>query len=202
VSHRQGEAPFLLNIDFAGLEPQQYYTFVSILEKGAPNKEQVIAVNHPLSLAGTKIYQSSYGWAISGDLLSEKGKQQVLIRSGDLQKLRDKPLLLMKAEFFPDYLIEGHEPTTASELPLRPRAVIHVYSSTALLQSITLSPGQTMKIAGYSFRFKGFKRYTILNATSDPGLPWVWSGFTLLIGGLFIRYLIPSKGLRRQNLEH
>lgn len=189
------------NIDFAGLEPQQYYTSVTIEEKGVPNKKQVIAVNHPLSLEGTKTYQSSYGWAISGDLLSEKGKQQVLICSGDLQKIRDNPILLMKAEFFPDYLLEDNESTTASELPRRPRALIHVYSSTKLLKTVNLAPGQTMNIAGYSFRFNGFKRYTILRTKSDPGLPWVWSGFTLLTGGLFIRYLIPSKELRRKILE-
>ncbi|MGE5381653.1 MAG: cytochrome c biogenesis protein ResB [Methylocystaceae bacterium] len=175
-------------VDFADQYPEQYLTRVTVVEKGNELKEAAIAVNHPLSWKGIKTYQIGYGWVIKGELASKDRSRPVSIAAGELLELSRQPYLALKLDFFPDYHQSATGAFNASEYPHKPRAAFYAYSGTNSLDSGVLAPGQSVNIQGFRFHFIGYQRYTVLQSKVDPGIPWVYSGFAMLISGMILRY--------------
>jgi hypothetical protein len=48
--------------------------------------------------------------------------------------------------------------------------------------------GQPVKADGYTLELEPVQSYTVLNARRDYGVPLVWLGFALLVGGLMATF--------------
>lgn len=152
--------------------PKQYRTQLTVLENAQPVNSQEIYVNKPLQHQGVKIYQSSYGWMVEGQLNKHDAQPrsfsvvagQPMEVDGEY-KLAVIPVSEGGGGDFLYKLIHGGQTLITG------RAVIN--------EPVSLPVG--------TVEFTGLKRYTGLEIRHDPGVPVVWVGFTLLTVGLAIR---------------
>lgn len=172
---------------------KQYRSTVQVMQNGLPLKEQEISVNHPLKYSGVKVYQTGFGWLIEGGITSQKGKEKVLLRHGDVFHISTEPFLIMKVRFYPDYAEKQGQPVTLSSNPRNPKVVCQIYSGTEYLGGKALSPGESISQQGFTFLFTGYRNFTGLQVKRDGGVPYVWTGFLLAFAGLILRYLGPGK---------
>ena len=140
------------------------------------------------------------GGAVVRGLWGEKG--YVALREGErvscfeeTRGLRPLPFSLQLAKFE----IEADATTTpenASEVTIRNfRSTIDLHDGSAV-ERRTLAVNSPLTFKGYTFYQTGYNpddlSWTSLQVVRDPGVPLVYSGFGLLVGGLFtVFYLNP-----------
>jgi cytochrome c biogenesis protein len=184
------EKPFKLKLtDFSIAfhddgSPSQYYSDLEISEPGKTVRQQTISVNHPLSYAGIKAYQNSYGYLL--DTLIEDGATQEktkLFRDGDFIQFTATKRTVKVFKYIPNF-----DPAMGLESkslkPDNPRIIYSVYDGTKLLGVGTAIMGERIIIAEDVFiRFQQARPFTVLTMKSDPGLPLVaWGGLFLMLG--------------------
>ncbi|MFZ5642906.1 MAG: cytochrome c biogenesis protein ResB [Bacillota bacterium] len=172
--------------------PRQYRSTVQVIKSGVPQKEKEISVNHPLKFGGAKVYQTSFGWLIEGEIAGNQRKEKVVLRHGDVYQISADPLLMMKVRFFPDYSEEKGQPVTLSSNPRNPKVACQIYNGTEYLGGKALSPGESVSQGGLTFLFSGYQAITGLQVKRDRGVPYVWTGFLLAFTGIVLRYLGPD----------
>ncbi|MCX7858070.1 MAG: cytochrome c biogenesis protein ResB [Deltaproteobacteria bacterium] len=162
--------------------PKDYVSDIEIIRDGKKVLEQKIRVNEPIKYEGLYFYQASYGK--EGIFHFEvDGKETVITEKG---VLKDGNLIMRVIRyessihnFGPGVLLgylEGNKPGTAWFL----RDVERMNTKT---------------IGGKTIRLKDIKEdlYTVLEVTKDPGVYVVWTGFVLLLFGLFLNFFTHSK---------
>ncbi len=158
-------------------EPKDYVSRLEILNDGKSVRQAEVRVNHPLSYKGTSIYQASYG--SNPAFLFDVGGEKVSLSQGGVYKRDNTSFMVVRFErsvhdFGPGVLVaymEGGEPKTAwflTKVPkLRERQIM----------------GTSVALAGISDDF-----YTGLEVTRDPGVWVVWTGFAMILFGLYINF--------------
>ena len=189
--------PFDLQVDrftveyYPDFQPKQYRTELTVVENGRKVYGKTIAVNDPLRYRGVKVYQSSYGWMLEG-IVKEDGRERpyrVFDRSG--LALGKAGEFFAQMYFFPDYAVreDGH-PYSKTPLPANPKLVYLVFHGRDLVATGSLAPGEEAAFKeGLALNFTRYRRFTGLQVKRDPGLPFVWSGFALVLLGLLLRYV-------------
>lgn len=162
---------------YPGGEPKDYVSTVSIIDHGAEVMERQIRVNDPLSYKGMRIYQATYGKVPSFSF--NIGGENVTLREGDTYSKNNFLLMVAKYEatvhdFGPGVLIaylDKGEPKTAWFL----RDVERL---------------RQRNIGGVDIRFEGIQEefYTGLEAARDPGIWVVWTGFAMILFGLYVNF--------------
>lgn len=173
---------------FPNMQPKQYRTRVQAVKEGSVQKEYEISVNHPFKYSGINIYQTGYGWVIGGEIKGPAGEELVTWREG-LHRLSDDPLLMVDLRFYPHYAYDRNCPVSLSQKPHNPRIVCSMYDSIHYLGHEVLAPGQSVSRQGYTFGFRNYSNYTGLEIKRDRGVPYVWTGFLLVMTGIMTRYL-------------
>jgi cytochrome c biogenesis protein len=185
----RGENPVERTLDFSlkckdfkvsfypGGEPKDYVSTVEVIENGKTLMEKEVRVNDPLSYKGIHVYQSSYGRAAS--FLFNIGGENVILKERDT--FRKGGLLLMVVRFENQvhnygpgvllaYLDKG-EPKTSWFLKNVDRMREKNFNGVDVkLEDIT----------------EGF--YTGLEVAKDPGIWIVWTGFALILLGLYVNF--------------
>jgi cytochrome c biogenesis protein len=166
-------------IKYPSGEPKDYRSTVRILDGGKPVREAVVRVNHPLTYRGTNIYQASYG--VDRALLFDIGGKEVRLSQGDVYETGTLALMVMRFEesvhdFGPGVQIaylDGNEP-----------------KAFWFLRDV---PGMRQKeIMGVNVRLKEIREeyYTGLEISRDPGVWVVWTGFAMILFGLYINFFV------------
>lgn len=176
-----GGQPFQLkvedfNIDYYQGEqsqPKQYRTKLTVLENDQPVNTEEIYVNKPLRHRDVKVYQSSYGWIVEGQLNINDDDQprSFSVAAGQLLAVDEEYRLVV---------IPAAE-TTEGGLLYR---LFH-RDQPLLTGRASIDEQQSLPVG--TIKFTGIKPYTGLELRHDPGVPVVWSGFILLTVGLAIR---------------
>jgi len=165
-------------------EPKDFASDVEVIEDGKTVLRRTIRVNDPLSYKGIHVYQSSYG--SNPRFLFDVGGQKVELGQGSVYKKGNLQLLLVRYEksvhnFGPGvqvtYLQDG-EPQTQwflRDVPkLRERTVM----------------GTPVRLENIKDEF-----YTGLEVAYDPGVWVVWTGFALILFGLYVNFFIYHRRL-------
>lgn len=188
---------------YEGGMPREYRSTLSFLKDGAPPEAVDVLVNHPVTFEGVTFYQSSYG-KVPGRrvriLLERKGP------GGETRTLEvdaTKPVPLPGGEGH----FEIHD-LREDVMGLGPAALIAVRPASGnpvefwVFQSpekVRRALPEPMLRSGkfnaeafspYRFGLEGIEvlSYTGLQVNRDPGVPLVWSGFFLMMGGLFVTF--------------
>lgn len=188
--------PFDLRVDrfaveyYPGFQPKQYRTVLTVVENGREVYSKTITVNDPLRYRGVKVYQAGYGWVLEGTI--EEGGQVRPYRVFDRNGLTlDKGgELFAQMYFFPDYAVQedGH-PYLKTPLPANPKLVYLVFRGLDLVTTGTLAPGEEVALKeGLVLSFTRYRYFSGLQVKRDPGLPFVWSGFVMVLLGFALRY--------------
>ncbi len=164
---------------YPGGMPKDYVSRLQIIDGGKSVLQSDVRVNHPLTYKGTTLYQASYG---SNPVLRFNiGGEEVKLAQGSAYN-RDK-LSLMVVRYEREVhnfgagvqlaYLDGGEPKTVwflKEVPkMREREIEGVH----------------IKLEDIGEQF-----YTGLEVARDPGVWVVWTGFALILFGLYINFFM------------
>jgi cytochrome c biogenesis protein len=160
-------------------EPKEYVSTISILDGAKIAQKAEVRVNHPLTYKGTSIYQASYGNDPS--LVFDIGGKEVRLSQGGVYKQGDLTMMAVRFErsvhnFGPGVQIaylEGKEPKTSWFLKDVPRL-------------------KEKEIMGVHVALKDISEeyYTGLEISRDPGVWVVWTGFAMILFGLYVNFFM------------
>jgi cytochrome c biogenesis protein len=164
---------------YPGGEPREYVSRLQIIDGGKSVAQKEVRVNHPLGYKGTNIYQASYG--SNPVLLFNIGGEEVRLSQGSAYKKDKLTLMLVRYErevhnFGPGAQVaylDGSEPKLIWFLKEVPKM-------------------REKDIEGVQVRLVDIKEefYTGLEVAKDPGIWVVWTGFSMILFGLYINFFM------------
>jgi len=172
--------------------PAQYYSHLSILT-AKDTKQTSISVNNPLSYAGIKAYQQSFGHLILAEVTGNGTTVTRLMREGEFLQIPGTKRVVKAYKYIPDF--DPNQGMRSRSLrPDNPRVIYSVYKSGKLLGVGAAEFARTVEIdEGVQVQFIAVKPYTVLKIKSDPGLPVAGTGAVMLVVGVCLFYLPPRK---------
>jgi cytochrome c biogenesis protein len=172
-------------------EPKEYRTTIRILDRGKPVREAVVRVNHPVTYKGTSIYQASYG--SDPTLLFDIGGKDVRLSQGGVYKNGKLTIMVMRFEksvhnFGPGVQVaylDGSEPKASWFLKDVPKM-------------------NRKDLMGVSVQLKEISEeyYTGLEVSRDPGVWVVWTGFAMILFGLYINFFMYHRRVYLREIPH
>lgn len=191
------EKSFLLHVDDFRIDlypdgsPSQYTSRVTLLEKSKGIGTFDISVNHPLKYKGVTMYQEMYGWAVNLTFAVSGKEGQATVKEGEFADIPGTDYRVRYYRYIPNY-DPSYGMETKSLEPLNPRVIFSVYEGNERIDVGLAKLGENVSIKkGISFRFTETVPLTTLKAKTDPGAPFVWVGFGLLLGGVFMALCQP-----------
>jgi len=160
-------------------EPKDFVSTVEVVENGKTVLGKEIRVNEPLSYKGIRFYQSNYGSAPV--FFFNVGGEKVALT--EREAFRKNNLLLMVAryesrvhDFGPGVLVaylDGSEPR-----------------ATWFLKNVDRLREQDLQGVRVSLNDIQEQLYTGLEASRDPGVFVVWTGFVFILFGLYVNFFV------------
>jgi len=193
---------------------KDWKSHLTVLEKGKEVRQKAIEVNHPLKHRGYLFYQSGYGWdwpRARLEIWVRKSDQasaieKIFLRVGQKQSLEGGNIDVMAHRFLPDFVLdERRQPATRSLEPHNPAVFLEswkngekVFSGWVFAKFPDFGRVHGTAAADLSFELKDIDAppYSVIQMAKDPGVPLIWLGCAVLMGGLFLAFYWPSRELR------
>ena len=200
--------------------PTGYKSDLRVYDGGRVAARKVIDVNHPLTYKGVSFFQSDYGLAglilsikapdgeaarVTFDITTqdgEYGKEYVI--SGESFKqvqIGGKTLTVFVHNFAPDYV--GGAEVNASFMPINPAPQIMVNDRLPEYKGLDawsnlgwIAESKSADYKGFTITVEDAVRYTGLQVARNPGLPVVYSGFGLMLVGVFVSFYVTHRIMR------
>ena len=183
--------------------PKEYRSDLVFLEEGKVVLKKSLLVNHPIKFKGIMFYQASYGQVV-GDKVTLKiiYKASNPIVTTKEAKIRQKIPLPSRDAYFQvldireDFMRMGPAVLISVEQDGEEEARFWIFwHAEAIKKRFPGIMEQFQKLNPSSFKPYTFildemekVYYTGLQVNKDPGVPFVWAGFSLMIGGLFVAF--------------
>jgi len=187
---------------------------LTVFENEKPVLNKIIEVNHPLSYKGFVFYQSSWGWDWrnpSVDILAKKRddssfSRKIELKIGERVKLEGEDIEVSVLEFIPDFVIgEKGQITSRSLDPNNPAAFIEgwqaeekIFSGWIFAKFPDFDRIHSEKETDLIFELMDFSagQISIIQASKDPGVNFIWAGCAFLMIGLLFAFYWPSREIR------
>ena len=187
---------------------------LTVLEEDKPVLKRIVEVNHPLSYKGYVFYQSGYGWNWTNPSVEIWVKKRndpsflkkIELNLGQRIRLDEDAIDVAVLQFIPDFVIgEKGQITTRSLEPNNPAAFIEGWQAEEKIFSgwiFTRFPDfdriHSEKETNLAFELKNFKagQYSVIQASRDPGVNFIWAGCTLTMVGLFFAFYWPPREIK------
>ncbi len=190
----------------------EYRSDLVLYDNGMEVKRQSITVNNPMTYRSTVFYQTSFGPAVEIEIADANG---TVVFSGPLalgvdytaKENPDAPagvldILPLSKRIY--VITPDSNPRNAPELDklnLRSgEAYIQVQdlNSASVSQPVTkvIEQGQPTEVDDLTVTFVRESRWTLLQVSSNPGIPIFWAAAILLIGGLAVVFYFPHRRVR------
>lgn len=185
---------------------------LSIIKNDQRILTKTIEVNHPLSYKGFIFYQSGYGWdwrnpqveIMIGRKTENPFSESVRIKVGEKALIKDKHIEINPMYFVPDFVLtEENKVTSRSLEPNNPAVYVKAlekgelaFSGWLFLKYPEFNTRDSQVNSNLSLNFKDFKAesYSVIQIAKDPGVPFIWTGCTFVMLGLFLAfYFIPRE---------
>ncbi|OLT57937.1 cytochrome c biogenesis protein [Moorena bouillonii] len=163
----------------------QFYSNLSVLDsQGEEVDQETIYVNKPLRYRGVTFYQTD--WGIAGVQVQLNNSPIFQLPMAQLPTNGEGRIWGTWVPTKPD-LSEG-----VSLLARDLQGTLFVYDGTGNLVS-TVRPGMGIKVNGVILKIKDVIGSTGLQIKADPGIPFVYTGFGLLMLGVLMSYVSHSQ---------
>jgi cytochrome c biogenesis protein len=185
-----------------GQRPKDYFSKLTVIDKGREMLHERIEVNSPLKYDGIWFYQSSFGDTGRG---LKAMVRAVDVKTGQATELSftgneilDVPgtgVRVQMQRIYPDFAQdEMGRPTSRSNQPKNPVAAVQVLlpDGTSKLTYLFKHRPDLKTVAGLpvDLTFSDFSsiQYTGLQVVYDPGVWVIWAGCTLMVFGLWFAF--------------
>jgi cytochrome c biogenesis protein len=195
-----------------------------VTDGGKTVASKVIDVNHPLTYKGVSFYQSDFGldrlsFKVTGpggesrriefDVRMKDGphgRQYTMTgASGDMPfeqiSIGGRKLTVFAHNLAPDYV--GGERVNATTMPLNPAALVMVNDRLPEYKGLDawtklgwIEEGKSARFKEYTISMEKAVDYTVLQVGRNPGLPLVYTGFGLMLFGVFVSFYVTRKVIR------
>jgi cytochrome c biogenesis protein len=164
---------------YPGGQPKDYVSTIEVIENGKKVKEKEIRVNDPLYYKGTRFYQSSYGKKTS--FIFHIANEEVALT--EQEPFQKKGLALMVVRFVEEVHNLGPGVQLAYLEGDRPQSKWFL---------LNVDKMKSQLIGGVAVRFDEIREdpYTGIEVARDPGVFVVWTGFALMLFGLYVNFFI------------
>jgi cytochrome c biogenesis protein len=187
---------------------------LTVFENEKPVLNKIVEVNHPLSYKGFVFYQSSYGWDWrnpSVEILAKKREdssfsRKMELKIGERVRLEGEDIEVSVLEFIPDFVIgEKGQITSRSLNPNNPAAFIEgwqkeekIFSGWIFAKFPDFDRIHSEKETDLIFELRDFSagQISIIQASKDPGVNFIWAGCTFLMVGLLLAFYWPPREIR------
>lgn len=187
---------------------------LTVLEEDDAVLQKIIEVNHPLSYKGYVFYQSGLGWNWAQPMVElwiRKGRdpsylRKIQLKVGGRIRLEEENTEVSVLQFIPDFVIgEKGQIATRSLEPNNPAAFIEgwegeekIFSGWIFAKFPDIDRIHSAKETELRFELKDFKadQYTVIQASRDPGVNFIWAGCTLTMVGLFLAFYWPTREIK------
>ncbi len=221
-SHNHIELGFTVTCDKFSVDfydngmAKEYKSDIRFSVDGKTVKQGNLLVNHPLTFMGITFYQSSYG-SIPGDeasiTISQKGNvapAKLKITQGKPNPLPDNGGEIILEEIRDDFMRMGPaikvkvKPVTGEEAEIwlfKNYADIRRRFSSEFDQFPKFNPSI---IEPYTFSLDGIESvyYTGLQVNKDPGIPFIYAGFFIIVIGLIMTFFTSHRRIWIKIYEH
>ena len=175
--------------------PSQYTSQVLLTENDNKEIPCDITVNHPIEIAGSKVYQQSYGWMLNIEIANDNKSQKYVVKQREEVGLGDNSNKIEIVRYIPNYILgkmhgQGGVGTPAIVyfIPLK-----NITGLAKLGEKIKISDDDTLT-------FIDKQAFTVLKVKTSPGLPLVQVGGILLVMGIILVFLFRSNQSSRLNI--
>jgi cytochrome c biogenesis protein len=192
--------------------PMLYRSNITVLKDGQPAKTGAMTVNNPLTFGDIVFYQSGFGQAVAlritdsdGQMLFDDALPLGVFRS----KLNaDAPAARMDlppAGVALSVVAPDENPANAPELDtlhLQPGEMFFMIrplgpqSPIAMPVGQTIRQGESITLGDLTLTFVREKRFSVLQAARNPGIPIFFAAAVLLVGGLAVTFYFPHRRVR------
>lgn len=171
------------------------------MEEGGGTRRYVTKVNEPLTLSGYNFVFRRGGYAprfilkgASGEVILDAVVNMRISVPGKVDhfSLPDEGLTI-RAELFPDYYEEGGEPQTRGDVPNNPVLFVKVERQGKAIGRGFLQIGKEESFDAYRLEFRELRHWVDLIVSRDKGVKVVLYGFTIIVAGLVIRFILTEK---------
>jgi cytochrome c biogenesis protein len=187
--------------------PKEFRSDLSFISRGKVAMQAALRVNDPITFMGITFYQSTYGtipgkrvWlSITGENKPEEKALEVEV--GQVKQLAGTSARFQVVDVRPDFMRMGPAVYVAVKPPEGDEVDFWVFRDQETIRR--RFPGMLEQFP--KFNPKAFKPYSIaldkiettyytgLQVNRDPGVPLVYTGFCLLILGLFMTFFMHHK---------
>ena len=187
-------------VEFYKNNPETPKTFLSRVEitDGAVKSPGTIEVNHPINYKGISFYQASYGQdeesaRFNLSVQNLQGKEIAKIKAGlnEQVPLPGTGYFVKPVLFYPDFkLDENMKPFSASAESNNPAVCLKLIKAKEkdieFWVFLGMAEFHSKKKTPFLFKCLDYEQsnYSVLQVVKDPGVPFVYTGFALLILGL------------------
>ena len=197
-----GDTGYMLTIDDFTIDlrdddtVEQYTAALTVTAPGGAVTAGTASVNHPLAAFGYELYQDSTGWANYVDITC-RGELigQDLLCTGEYTAPATLPdLVLLLNAFYPDFVMTGTGPATASPDLENPHALYSLFYQNQMLAMDVTAMGAPITVDDYAFTLHDPVPYTLIVIRRDP-TAWLVgiSALVLLAGILLAFYFRPQE---------
>jgi cytochrome c biogenesis protein len=194
--------------------PMQYYSDLEILEGGKIVARPTIWVNRPYERDGYSLYQSQ--WSLKAFILRVRDSTgrsedfQIPVREDGYNPMDGllfldlKPSWAFVHDFFPDAVIREGRAEPRSEFPANPAARVLVDPRRELKPPFQFGENDVGWVTerkvghfgGLSFRIARTIKSSGILVRKDPGAPVVWTGFGMIVLGIFLAFYTTPRTIR------
>lgn len=172
---------------------------VTVERNGQTIAHQDIKVNHPLDFDGVKVYLASQGVSIQTRVLDNEHRilGSVEVASGDkmiLPGTADMHIRIL--HYIPDY--DPSRPMLSKSLQSNNPHIIYAISRDGAAEKRKAAPLHVPQLVDGESTLVMFSKVLPvvgLHVKYDPGLPYIWGGFGLLVFGICFCYYTPHRQL-------
>jgi cytochrome c biogenesis protein len=187
--------------------PKEYLSDLSFISQGKVTMQRALKVNDPITFMGITFYQSSYG-TIPGkrvrlSITKENGSEKtpLKVQVGQVEQLPGGSAQFQVVDVRTNFMRMGPAVYVAVKPPKGDEVHFWVFQNQEMIRQ--RFPGMLEQFP--KFNPKAFKpyafalekieatNYTGLQVNRDPGVPLVYTGFGMLILGLFVTFFMPHR---------
>jgi len=179
--------------------PDEFKSSLTILENNQESFSEDILVNHPLRYKGINIFQASYGASTPDEALFEITDNETgtietqTIKNGGVAQLPAGAGTFTFEGFLPHYDFNGHDLGEAfiGRLDTPPGRNVRIALPTKFPTFDKMRKGRfTVEVKSWDHAY-----YTGLQVTKDPGVPFVYTGFLLMIIGCWVTFFVSHQSV-------